>query len=538
MSLLLQMTFDADQQVASAARKSLLEATTHMLWAGFIEPVRKALEGNVPEDLKPRIRAVVRESYARLSLQKTASQSENQNPETKTTLEDWLKSLESGALHAQLVENVAGEPWSHHFDDEEWKERVRDLAERLYADPVSFTKELDWLSSSDAKAAAEMGHFFGRQDARNLKYLKQIFDAALNQQSEAFARGYVYGITERPRPDLDYLNLEIDRVQQANPRLAFYIMLPAGDSVRSFDRAQAMVGSRKIAPMLFSNLQLWVGNRKTTPTEAGQAVRLLLPIAQSGGREATDVALNFVAYQINRVSPEEKAGLLGQIFGENFEDLWTLLDLFVANPSREGFWFAAVLTVATEIDPVRGCNIASRMIVGESFALKNEGEKLLVELVQAYPHQVMDAIGRRITDDATKNQFYIRKFAFLSTIPFEIVKSWLDRMGVEGARAIARHLPPPFLDSKVQPQVPPLTNFVLTHFEGDQRTFSEFVAGVHSLQVYWGSYSEARQREALQAKAFLTHRTRRIREWAILEVRRAEEDARIHGIREDESGLT
>lgn len=32
-----------------------------------IEPVRKALEGEMPEDLKPRIRALVHESYSRLS---------------------------------------------------------------------------------------------------------------------------------------------------------------------------------------------------------------------------------------------------------------------------------------------------------------------------------------------------------------------------------------------------------------------------------------------------------------------------------------
>jgi hypothetical protein len=78
---------------------------------------------------------------------------------------------------------------------------------------------------------------------------------------------------------------------------------------------------------------------------------------------------------------------------------------------------------------------------------------------------------------------------------------------------------------------------VLTEFEEDERTFSEFVAGVHSYQGYWGSYAEARQKEGLQAKAFLNDSSKRIRQWAVLEMRRAEEDARIHGIREDEIGL-
>jgi hypothetical protein len=241
--------------------------------------------------------------------------------------------------------------------------------------------------------------------------------------------------------------------------------------------------------------------------------------------------------QINRILPGEKSALLAQIFGDKLEDLWTLLELFVAHPAREEFWFAKVLQVATEVDVARGCEIASQVMVSGSFPLAQEGEKLLGQLVQTYPEQAMEAIGRRMTDDATKNQFFIRKFSFVSAIPFEVVTAWLARVGVTGARAFARHLQAPFLDDRGQPQVPQLTEFILTRFEDDERTFSEFMAGVHSYQGYWGSYAAAREKEGLQAKAFLTHRMRRVREWVLLEMRQAEHDAKIHGIREDEIGL-
>jgi hypothetical protein len=177
------------------------------------------------------------------------------------------------------------------------------------------------------------------------------------------------------------------------------------------------------------------------------------------------------------------------------------------------------------------------MIVGSSFPMKGEGEKLLEELLQIYPIAVMEALGRRLTEDESKNQFFLRKFSFLSTIPFDVARAWLEEVGVVGARAIARHLPPPYLTKTGQAEVPPLTEYVLTHFEDDPRTFSEFVAGVHSFQGYRGSYSAARQKEADEAKAFLNHRSKRVREWALLEVRQAEEDARIHGIREDERDM-
>jgi hypothetical protein len=95
------------------------------------------------------------------------------------------------------------------------------------------------------------------------------------------------------------------------------------------------------------------------------------------------VAVDFVAYQINRVASEEKSNVLIQIFGEKLGDLWTLLELFVAHPSREEFWFGKVLQAATERDVARGCEIASQMIVSDSFSLKEEGERLLEELVRA-----------------------------------------------------------------------------------------------------------------------------------------------------------
>jgi hypothetical protein len=232
-----------------------------------------------------------------------------------------------------------------------------------------------------------------------------------------------------------------------------------------------------------------------------------------------------------------KAGMLLEIFGENLDDLWILLDFFVGNPGRADFWFAQVLRAAVQLDPVRGCELASRMIVGDSFPMKGEGEKLIGELAQTYPTEIMEAVGRRIADDATKDYFFVSKFSFLTVIPFEVVKAWLEKVGVVGARAIARHLPPPFLGKDRKPQVPELTRFVLTKFEDDERTFSEFVAGVHSYQGYWGSYSDARQKEALEAKTFLSDVSKRIRQWALLEMQGAEEDARIHGIREDEIGF-
>ena len=93
------------------------------------------------------------------------------------------------------------------------------------------------------------------------------------------------------------------------------------------------------------------------------------------------------------------------------------------------------------------------------------------------------------------------------------------------------------MDGSGQPWIPPLTEFVLTRFEDDDRTFSEFVAGVHSFQLYRGSYSSARDQERLVAKAFMNSPIRRVREWAQSEMAQAEADAKVHRIREEEFGM-
>jgi hypothetical protein len=262
---------------------------------------------------------------------------------------------------------------------------VESLAGQLYADPAAFAAELNWINSGEAKATAEVGHFFGKLDCLHLRFLDQIIDTAIPQRADAFARGYVYGLVDPPASDLERLNQALDRVQEADPKLAFYILLPAGDHVRSFERVLSGLVAGTIPTRVMSNLQVWVGNRKTTPEEAGRAVRALIPIAQASDRDAIGVGIDFVAYQINREAPEEKTAVLAKIFCNRLEALWTLLELFVAQPSREDFWFARVLRAATELDVAHGCEVASQMLVSQSFPLMQEGQTLLTELVQTYP---------------------------------------------------------------------------------------------------------------------------------------------------------
>jgi hypothetical protein len=327
-------------------------------------------------------------------------------------------------------------------------------------------------------------------------------------------------------------------MQAADARLAYYVMLPAGDSVRSLDRAISMVAAGLITPRLLANFEVWVGNRKTKPDEASAIVRLLLPFVKSGDRQAGETAITFIAYQLNKLKDEEERRLLlVQMFGESLDELWTLMEAVVSNPGREAFWFVRVLQAAEPFNPLRVLKIASSMLVSDDYEFSQQGEGIIAEVAQRYPEQVMEVVGEQMTQGEQRQKFFFRKFPVIGSLPFEVVVAWLKRVGVDGARAIARHLQPPSLDGNGNARILPLTEFVLTYFEDDDRTFSEFVAGVHSFQVYTGSFSSAREGEASVAKTFLGTPIRRIREWAQLEFAQAEADARIQSIREEEFGL-
>ncbi len=166
--------------------------------------------------------------------------------------------------------------------------------------------------------------------------------------------------------------------------------------------------------------------------------------------------------------------------------------------------------------------------------MKDTAINLLSNWAREYPEEVMAAVGAAMLDPATGVDFFISKFPLFTALPLSIVTAWLEGAGVEGARKIARHLPRPHFGADGQPAVPELTAWVLSRFEDDDRTFSEFCAGVHSFQVYMGDISGAHESEAQDARRFFNHDLRRIRQWARIEHASALQNAQFHREWEDE----
>jgi hypothetical protein len=146
--------------------------------------------------------------------------------------------------------------------------------------------------------------------------------------------------------------------------------------------------------------------------------------------------------------------------------------------------------------------------------------------------------GARALDPEAGVYFYVSEFhGLFESIGLDVVRRWIEReAGVAGARAIARHVDSPLPTPENPMQVPPLTEWLLSEFEDDERVFDEFCVGRHSGEVYVGSMSRYFEDTEERMKPYLNHPLRRIREWAQYEIANAQGVRVWEGQREAEFG--
>jgi len=187
------------------------------------------------------------------------------------------------------------------------------------------------------------------------------------------------------------------------------------------------------------------------------------------------------------------------------------------------------------VSPTAVIPLLARALVSEDFEMREEAKRRLVSYAVSKPKEVMRSVGKVMLSKRFRYHFFFDKDTELfKAIPLSVVTNWLHRVGVMGARCIARHLPPPFIDENHTPRVPEITAYVLDHFAADDRTFREFCAGVGSMEFYDVEGGKKRERDALVAEQFLNHPLRRIQEWAKIESQEARADAQRERMEHEE----
>lgn len=439
-------------------------------------------------------------------------------------LREWIGELEPQSLRARLVEAVGTRPMDYFGRENQWQSRLQAIASEFLDDEHALVQEVDWLTSPEAKSSFEFGYALGTVECQG-KYLDLILGHSAGGDA-GFARGYVAGLIQAAQVDVGVVNERLDLWEKKDALFGFQLALAGGAPVRVFERALQLIADGRLPAYQLQNFTHWVGTERVSIDQVLKALETLIPRAAKDENLCSYVLMDFIG---SRSHAEQ----LHELLSANADLVWNALVVFTEHPSRESFWWSQVLAKLASGNPKLAVALACKALVGESFEMRDAATNLLANWAPVYPNEVMANVGAMMLDPAIGVHFFISKFPFFTALPLNVVTGWLDVVGVEGARKIARHLPHPYVDAGTG-IVPPLTYWVLSRFEDDDRTFSEFFAGVHSLQTYMGDIAGAQEAEAKDARKFFNHDLRRIRQWARIEHDRSLENAQRMREWEDE----
>lgn len=507
--------------IAKEAQDSLLgslEILTRRGWLTELRPLvaQSRLSESAKASLATRLKHVL--TWGKDTENKTLSD------KYADELRGWIAELEPQSFHARLVGAVGGSAVEHYGREKEWEKELDQLCTELSADSSLFSSEVAWLSSNEAKTAFELGSRLGTLD-KSAGLIDKIMEAAQSGQL-AFLRGYVAGLLYGANADPEIVKSRLDLLEKKDPLASFQIALAGGSRVNAFDRAIRLIEEGRLPIQSLQNFTFWVGDLRVTKDQVIQALNLLIPLAPKDSL-ASDIIVDFLGARLH-------VGEFAALLETDKELIWNALSATARNPGRDAFWLAKALEAAAPTNQPLAIQLATEGLLSESYHFKDEAEKLLTSWVSHYPQEVMASIGTIMLDENIGWRFFGSKFGIFHAIPEDVVIRWLESAGVKGAQKIARHLPKPFIDAAGEPQVPKLTAYVLSQFEDDRLTFTEFCAGTHSFQLYRGDIASQREQEAKSVRPFFSHPLKRIREWARYEYDSGINEAKHFREREDE----
>lgn len=453
--------------------------------------------------------------------------------EYRGRVEEWRRHLLGKDLHSVLVYHVASDPWaSRKFDREHWGKELAEVARMALSAPERFIEELPWLLSPTAQSAGEFGEHLGRQDS-GWTFLQILLESAATAGSLSLIQGYVGGAARLSAHAADLVTEWLNDIEATHPTVAAEIARSAPDELGLVGRVWKLFDAGKLAPRYLHALWLLNGTAREDLDVIEETIGRLKRAAEASTPDATRVGVESLGFLLRGQSDPRESVLSRPTIRDA---AWTFLAGEGLHEVSRYHLIPQLIRGLAEFDPDRAVGLAVRWALTETGGLRLEGD-LLPSLAEQHPLAVMRELGRWATDEEYGWKFFIADFTpIVAALPIDVVKHWVQTTGVDAARALARHLPEPRIEGE-EPLVPPLTAWVLTEFESDDRVFSEFSAGVNSFRLYRGDIAAAHEAEAQMAERFLHHPIRRIREWAEQEARSAREWARRERIEQEEQDL-
>jgi hypothetical protein len=398
-------------------------------------------------------------------------------------------------------------------------DEITAVGRELLADRAKLERRLLWFTNYEqggGEGLFEMGRVIGREDADAL-LLMSILAAAANAKNPVFSRGYVLGLTEKHSSAAEKVRAALDELESRAPAVALDLSTVHVSLGRPAGRAVRLVRDKKL-PVEILGRPGFVGLEGPLLAEA---IALILDVSKDEQERAAATALHL----LGPFAVGKKAKVLDD--PQVVEAAWTALEVAIHGAMGDAYYWGGLLARLAEKDPDRGIALSCRALTDGDLFIQDEASGVVSTLASRHPARTMTVLGSLLLDKkCLLRSPGGRRGSVVASIPFEVLKSWLSAHGVDAARVLATHLPAPHLDGDGNPVVPPLTEYVLEHFEDDEEVFRSFCIGLHDFQVYYGDIAEQHEKEAADAEKFLSHPLRRVHEWAEYEIESAKRSAK------------
>jgi hypothetical protein len=533
LDVLRELTQSPDPRFKQAATHVALENLYNLLIRGYLEKLKEVLDPATIGD-EARAKAVGAIEHFLYLEREYAPSDFKVDSSYREKVENWKNSLELTDIRGKMFTLLGTNDWAFSGDRrEQWLDAIKELAKSLFAESQILISQFDWLFSDAAKGSGLLGEEFGKLDVAG-RLMSRIIGAAVHLRNSGLARGYIFGYLSQGNADIERLNKLLDRAEGENAQIAYELFIAGGTQTKACERTLSLVRSGKLSVRHFRSLGLGAGGNRLTVENIIAILELLIEKIDAGDVDATETAIEVVAYNCLE-RPSEKTILLDQ--GLIQDCVWKITEKAARNVGRSSFWWTKILERLAPTDLPRAAKIAADGLLGEGIEQPENSGNILATIAEKNPATAMDAIGNALMDEKLGWRFFVGRHDFIKRLPTMTVINWVDDHGVEAARRIARHLPAPHLSPEGNPIVPPLTKHILAKFGDDKRVFSEFVAGVHNLQGYMGDIAGQKQHDADVARKFLKYPSARIQEWAQIEIRDAENQAAFWKELEEEHNL-
>ncbi len=435
----------------------------------------------------------------------------------------WVDSIRPSDFDGRLRSICARDPWDKRFADEPQtrSDETDALAVPILSDPSLLLPHLDWLASYEARSAERLGFALGRIDER-FSCGEMIFDQAIRWGSPPLLRGYIRGLVFAERRPTDVLLRRMTELEAAHPEMVVDILVRGGDSFDALNRAIHLVESRTISPRFLASFAMGLGRRELSAEEVSRLLPYFVDAALAADANTAQAGVRFLYTYLMFEMRRTSSSCLEMDCVRSLA--WRMMDAALPYvETRTAQEWSHIVERLAKYDEHQGAALLGRALLSDSTELERGAQQQLINLAVRAPDSVMEGLGQALLDPSQgwRLQIHVLRDLVVS-MPTDSILDWVRKHGVDAARAIARHLPRPYLDDEGHPIVPEVLDVILRDFD-DDRVLNNFAAGAHSGGSWWGDRSEQLRREAEDARRFLNHPNRRIREWA-----RHEIDQRTH----------